>query len=549
MTLVNKRQIEVQKVLNQEEKKMIQLLKMVYQQAAKDCEMKIRELAGKMTMENLQSVIYQKRYQEAMKKQIDSILDALQVQEFDGIAGYLSGCYEDGFLGALYDLHGQGIPLIFPLDQRQVVKAVQTDSKLSTDLYSRLGEDVKYLKKSIRAELSRGIASGSTWAEMAVHIANGMNSPFRKATNNAMRIARTEGHRIQNEAQMDTMIEAKKRGADVVKQWIATLDDRTRTTHKQLDGQIRELDDYFEVNGNRAKHPGAFHVAKEDIHCRCCMAQRAKWNLDQDELKTLKERAAYFGLDKTADFEDFKKKYLQLPDGADTMDVTKEPSEAYKNLLDGVSNAKVTYRKVEPLRKSLSNDEIINRLGGGDMTNGSCSSLGFAYIGNKNGWDVLDFRDGSSRKFFSRNANIQKVLELPGVKGSIAKVQKEAGDTAKIINGLEQGKEYYLAVGKHAAIVRNTEKGAEYLELQSAINNGWQSFDRYGTIISTLQKRFGCRKTVDKMKIGSQSIIFEKTVVLMEVESFKGNSEFQDILGYINTAVDKQKKGVTGNVK
>lgn len=321
---MNKRQLEVLKYQMQNEKKILQLLKQVYQRASMDCERKIRELAGRTDMENLQSIIYQKQYQEALKKQLDGILVALQNKEFENIAKYLTVCYEDGFLGALYDIHGQGIPFIFPIDQAQVVDAVQTDSKISTNLYTRLGEDVSYLKKSIRAELSRGIANGLTWTEMAAHIAHGMNSPFHKAMNKAMRISRTEGHRIQNRAQMDMLNKAKENGADVVKQWISTLDDRTRESHKVLDGQIREIEDYFEVNGHKAKYPGGFGVASEDIHCRCCMGQRAKWNLDQDELNTLKDRASYFGLDKTIDFEDFKNKYLQVPDTTGKIDISNE---------------------------------------------------------------------------------------------------------------------------------------------------------------------------------------------------------------------------------
>lgn len=318
---MNKRQLEVIKTQNLNEKKVIGLLKRVYEQASRDCETKIRELSGRKDMENLQSIIYQKQYQEALKKQLDGILDALQNNEFENIAEYLTRCYEDGFIGALYDLHGQGIPLIFPIDQTQAVKAVQTDSKISANLYNRLGEDVTYLKKSIRAELSRGISNGSTWAEMAAHIAHGMNSPFRKAMNCAMRITRTEGHRIQNEAQMDAITKAEDKGADIIKQWDSTLDSRTRPTHQILDGQIRGIEEYFEVNGHRAKYPGGFGVASEDIHCRCCMLQRAKWNLDRDELDAMKERAAFFGLDKTKNFEDFRNKYLRLPDKADTMDL------------------------------------------------------------------------------------------------------------------------------------------------------------------------------------------------------------------------------------
>lgn len=97
---------------------------------------------------------------------------------------------------------------------------------------------------------------------------------------------------------------------DVVKQWDATLDARTRPHHALLDGQIRELDKPFEVNGRKAMYPIGFGIASEDIHCRCTLLQRAKWALDEDELQTLKERTEYYGLDKTKDFDEFKQKYM-----------------------------------------------------------------------------------------------------------------------------------------------------------------------------------------------------------------------------------------------
>lgn len=62
-----------------------------------------------------------------------------------------------------------------------------------------------------------------------------------------------------------------------------------------MDGQLREIDKPFEVSGYEALYPGAFGVASEDIHCRCCLLQRAswavstevfydKWNGDKNEL-------------------------------------------------------------------------------------------------------------------------------------------------------------------------------------------------------------------------------------------------------------------------
>ena len=59
-------------------------------------------------------------------------------------------------------------------------------------------------------------------------------------------------------------------------------------------------------------YPSNFGIPGLDINCRCAVLQRARWALDQDELETLKERAKFFGLYKSKDFEDFKKIYLKI---------------------------------------------------------------------------------------------------------------------------------------------------------------------------------------------------------------------------------------------
>ena len=108
---------------------------------------------------------------------------------------------------------------------------------------------------------------------------------------------------------MDACYKAKDMGADVVKQWDSTLDTRTRESHQAVDGEIRELDKPF---SNGLMFPGdPDGAAAEVINCRCALLQRARWALDEDELETLKERAEYFGLDKSKTFDDYKKKYLK----------------------------------------------------------------------------------------------------------------------------------------------------------------------------------------------------------------------------------------------
>ena len=77
--------------------------------------------------------------------------------------------------------------------------------------------------------------------------------------NKSMRIAKTEGHRVSQEATYTVQKKAKERGAEIVKQWDSTLDGKTRPTHRALDGQIVGVDEYFKSeSGYKALYPGDF---------------------------------------------------------------------------------------------------------------------------------------------------------------------------------------------------------------------------------------------------------------------------------------------------
>lgn len=250
------------------------------------------------------SKVYQKQYQDALKAQVNSILDKMHRKEFKTVNKYLNDCYDKAFTGNMYVLHGEGIPLIVPIDQEKVVRAVQVNSKISKGLYSRLGEDVDLLKRKITAQISRGVATGMSYSQMAQQLAGYTKTGY----NNAVRITRTEGHRIQQKSTMDACYAARERGADVVKQWDATMDANTRESHQMVDGEIRELDEKF---SNGLMYPGdPSGNAAEVINCRCILLQRAKWALDQKELDRLKERASFYGLDKRKSFDEFNKKYI-----------------------------------------------------------------------------------------------------------------------------------------------------------------------------------------------------------------------------------------------
>lgn len=320
---INKRQKEVLEYQLEKEKEVIQELKKQYSRALKDIQEKIKlfqadidlldqalsqdgldDATKALLQSQKRSKVYQQQYQRALSGQVSGILDKMHGDNYAAIDKYLNGCYETGYIGTMYDIAGQGIPLIVPIDQAAIVKAVLTDSKVSNGLYAALGVDVAKLKKTITQEISRGIASGLSYADIARNLKNAVNVPLY----NSERIVRTESHRIQQQSTEAARKAAANRGADVVRQWDSALDGRTRDSHRRVDGEIREIDEKF---SNGLLYPGdPSGRAAEVINCRCVALTRARWALDEDELQTLKERAEYFGLDKTENFEDFKKKYL-----------------------------------------------------------------------------------------------------------------------------------------------------------------------------------------------------------------------------------------------
>lgn len=298
------------------EKAVLKLLERHYRAALRNVSERIAQMSGRGDAD-LPHVIRRIEYQKMIKAQIKAVLDTLHAKEYETISDYLNESYTDAFVGAVYTLHDQDMPVFVPIDQNAVVKAVTIDSKLKSDLYSELGKDMTWLKTSIAAEITRGFASGLLYDEIRHNIARVTTIPLKRAK----MITRTEAGRVQEQATYDAAKGAKEHGANVVKQWSAIRDGKTRDSHRALDGQVREVEEPFEVNGHKAMHPHDFGIASEDINCRCTMLTRARAALDEDDLKLMQERAAAHGLlvkdvkgfedAKAKDFADFKKKYLK----------------------------------------------------------------------------------------------------------------------------------------------------------------------------------------------------------------------------------------------
>jgi len=189
--------------------------------------------------------------------------------------------------------------------------------------------------------------------------------------------------------------------------------------------------------------------------------------------------------------------------------------------------------------KTPSTDEIVQLMGGGDRTTGSCSSLAFAYFANKGGEVVRDFRGGSSCNFFSQNGHIKDIAKIDGVESFVEEHKNAFTAAGRVVQNIQEGKRYYFCVGKHAAVVEKRDDSIYYLELQSQTDNGWHKLTN-----TSLKQRFGCTKSSS-----ISGIKIDQDALLIDGDTLSNNAEFLELMGYINTPEGKQKKGVGGGVK
>lgn len=405
----------------------------------------------------------------------------------------------------------------------------------------------RWATQKINAQMLRGIIQGESISKLADRLQN-VTVMDRNA---AIRNARTMHTSAQGKGVLSAMQDGKKKGMLLQKVWeVAIFDGRLRDSHRAIAGEIRELDDKF---SNGLMYPGDPDGRPEEVYnCRCTM----KHNLQG--FQSILPEELQGSIKVTVDGMD-SGEWLARAKGTAPKQTAQQ---AQTPVINPNRLSKADTPKPEPLQDLeqrgvefrqvgkvgvLTSEQIIKQLAGGDLTKGSCSSLAFAYAGMRAGYDIRDFRGGDSWRFFASNVNIKKIATMQGVDGIIVTDYNEIKTTNNAIKALidagkmPKGKEYYLASGRHAAVIRMGEEGVEWLEMQSPYDdhNGWHPMEP-----GTLRRRFGATKsrTIMGTKLPSD-------IVLIDIETLGNNPWYEDIMGYINTEESQQKKGSAGSVK
>lgn len=115
------------------------------------------------------------------------------------------------------------------------------------------GKDIAWQAGQIQSVTLQSIVQGESIPHMAQRIARTMGETNHAST---IRYARTAMTGAQNAGRQDAYKRAEALGVKMKRRWIATLDNRTRHEHRRLDGQERDVDEPFTVDGYEIMYPG-----------------------------------------------------------------------------------------------------------------------------------------------------------------------------------------------------------------------------------------------------------------------------------------------------
>lgn len=130
-------------------------------------------------------------------------------------------------------------------------------------------ETLPKLRNEIRDIIQKGITEGKTIRQIRQDIEK--SAPVL-SKQRAIRIARTEANAAVQAGRFEVLAEVAKESGGLLggKEWMAHVDERTRQTHFEADGQIVPIDQPFNVGGNAAMYPGDPALPPgERINCRC----------------------------------------------------------------------------------------------------------------------------------------------------------------------------------------------------------------------------------------------------------------------------------------
>lgn len=193
------------------------------------------------------------------------------------VNGYMPDIFAIGYNYSLYqgEMTG-GFQTSFTLYNRDAVIRLMRDNPdlLPIEAKVNVPEDERWNMRQISSSIAQSIMQGERIDRVAERLARtvtGMNERV------AMRNARTATTSAENGGRYEGFRNLTAAGVEMVVEWCATLDGRTRHEHRLLDGQRQRVDEPFEVDGMKILYAGDPRAPQGLIwNCRCTMLSWVK---------------------------------------------------------------------------------------------------------------------------------------------------------------------------------------------------------------------------------------------------------------------------------
>lgn len=165
---------------------------------------------------------------------------------------------------------GVGINFGFTLyDENTVSNLIKDEPDLLVQYKPKKGIDKAWNKRKITNQVTQGIIQGESIPKIAKRLSQVTGSQNMKSM---MMHARTSVTNAQNAGRIQSYRNAQSLGINVKKEWLATLDGRTRDQHGRLDGQKVDVDKPFVVDGFEIQYPGDPTAEPALVYnCRCTL--------------------------------------------------------------------------------------------------------------------------------------------------------------------------------------------------------------------------------------------------------------------------------------
>lgn len=233
--------------------------------------------SGEITQEEydkwLTGQLFQSQQWQAKEEQLCNVLFHANSEAINILNGGKISVFAENANWTAYTLeHGVGINFGFGVyDSATVTRLIKDNPDLLPKWKINEKKDYIWNKKKVNSVITQGIVQGKKFDSIAKDLTDKLSAQNENLMKTHARTAMTAA---QNAGRYQSLMNAKDMGIDVYKEWMTTLDGRTRDSHRHLDGERQKVGDKWHPFkfSNGCRYPGDPEGPPWEVYnCRCTL--------------------------------------------------------------------------------------------------------------------------------------------------------------------------------------------------------------------------------------------------------------------------------------